>query len=61
MVRYLNASEIATMNTFQIMDYSPGEQMGVKDSRALDRAVNQPQEVILTVSFIQVLRKKQQF
>ncbi|MGX7205514.1 type II toxin-antitoxin system death-on-curing family toxin [Enterococcus pingfangensis] len=41
---YLSSNEVSIMNAFQIENYSPEEQMGIKDINALEMAVNQPSQ-----------------
>ena len=46
MFHYLTASEVSIINTFQITQYSPQEQLGVRDFNALERTVNQPKQEV---------------
>ena len=41
-INYLRAEDISKINAFQIVNYSPDEQLGIKDINALEMAVNQP-------------------
>ncbi|MGL9730329.1 type II toxin-antitoxin system death-on-curing family toxin [Enterococcus sp. DIV0756] len=41
-IHYLRTEDISKMNAFQIVNYSPDEQLGIKDINALKRGVNQP-------------------
>ncbi|WP_031539831.1 MULTISPECIES: type II toxin-antitoxin system death-on-curing family toxin [unclassified Bacillus (in: firmicutes)] len=44
MVRYLHQKELILINAMLIKRYSPGEQMGVKDTALLDSAINRPKQ-----------------
>lgn len=46
-MRYLTIQEIAAMNTFVIQQYSPGEQIGIKDHHLLESATFRPQSSVL--------------
>lgn len=41
-IHFLSTEDISKMNTFQIVNYSPEEQLGIRDLNALEMAVNQP-------------------
>lgn len=43
LVRYLSIQEVIAINVAMIKRYSPGEQIGVKDSNLLESAVLRPQ------------------
>lgn len=43
LIRYLNIQEVIAINVAMIKRYSPGEQIGVKDSNLLESAVLRPQ------------------
>ncbi|WP_145336594.1 type II toxin-antitoxin system death-on-curing family toxin [Paenibacillus xylanexedens] len=43
LIRYLNIQEVIAINVAMIKRYSPGEQIGVKDSNLLESAVSRPQ------------------
>ncbi len=43
-IYYLTTEDISKINAFQIENYSPGEQMGIKDLNALKMSVNQPSQ-----------------
>lgn len=43
LIRYLNIQEVIAINVAMIKRYSPGEQIGVKDSNLLESAVLKPQ------------------
>ncbi len=43
---YLTVDQLSKMNTFQIINYSPNEQIGIKDLSALEMAVNQPSQIV---------------
>ena len=45
-MRYLTIREIAAMNTFVIQQYSPGEQIGIKDHHLLESATFRPQSSV---------------
>lgn len=45
-MRYLTIQEIAAMNTFVIQQYSPGEQIGIKDHHLLESAIFRPQSSV---------------
>ena len=36
-INYLRAEDISKINAFQIVNYSPDEQLGIKDINALER------------------------
>jgi len=46
MVRYLIEKEIVAINYYQIKQFSPSEDFGLKDSKALKVCVNQPKQVV---------------
>ena len=46
-INYLRAEDISKINAFQIVNYSPDEQLGIKDINALEMAVNQPAQHVL--------------
>jgi len=46
MVRYLTEKEIVAINYYQIKQFSPSEDFGLKDSKALKVCVNQPKQVV---------------
>ncbi|WP_339835193.1 type II toxin-antitoxin system death-on-curing family toxin [Paenibacillus sp. FSL R7-0272] len=43
LIRYINIQEVIAINVAMIKRYSPGEQIGVKDSNLLESAVLGPQ------------------
>ncbi|OMF25619.1 death-on-curing family protein [Paenibacillus sp. FSL H8-0548] len=43
LIRYLSVQEVIAINLAMIQRYSPGEQLGVKDSGLLESAVLRPQ------------------
>jgi death-on-curing protein len=43
LIRYLNIQEVIAINVAMIKRYSPGEQIGIKDSNLLESAVLKPQ------------------
>jgi death-on-curing protein len=43
LTRYLNIQEVIAINVAMIKRYSPGEQIGIKDSNLLESAVLKPQ------------------
>jgi len=46
MVRYLTEKEIVAINYYQIKQFSPSEDFGLKDPKALKVCVNQPKQVV---------------
>jgi len=44
MVRYLTEKEIVAINYYQMKQFSPSEDFGLKDSNALKVCVNQPKK-----------------
>ena len=44
MVRYLHHKELILINAMLIKRYSPGEQIGIKDTALLDSAINRPKQ-----------------
>lgn len=42
-MRYLTVREVVAINTFVIQQYSPGEQLGIKDQHLLESATFRPQ------------------
>lgn len=49
MIVYLSSEDVSMMNTFQIMNYSPEEQIGTKDRQALDMAISQPKQEVFGI------------
>lgn len=42
MTDYLTKSQVIYLNAFLIKTYSPGEDIGIKDTKLLDSAINRP-------------------
>lgn len=57
-VKYLTSREISIINAFQIENYSPKEQMGIKDRKALDMAINQPMQSVFGKELYPSLEEK---
>ena len=58
MLHYLTASEVSIINTFQITQYSPQEQLGVRDFNALERTVNQPKQEVFSKELYPTIAEK---
>ncbi|MCF1586334.1 type II toxin-antitoxin system death-on-curing family toxin [Tetragenococcus koreensis] len=57
-VYYLTVEDISKINAFQITNYSPKEQMGVKDLNALEMTVNQPSQNIFNQELYPSMEEK---
>lgn len=57
-INYLSADDIARINTFQIMNYSPKEQLGIKDKNALEMACNQPRQIVFNKELYPSIEEK---
>ncbi|MBU5363488.1 type II toxin-antitoxin system death-on-curing family toxin [Enterococcus raffinosus] len=57
-INYLKAEDISKINAFQIVNYSPDEQLGIKDINALERTVNQPAQHVFGREFYVTIEEK---
>ena len=57
-IYYLTVEDISKMNAFQITNYSPEEQMGIKDLNALEMAISQPSQVVFNQELYPTVEEK---